>query len=277
MKKSAICIALATLALAGCNSNEKKAQARLDNARTMYERNELFAAKSEIDSIRALYPKEYKVIREGLTLMRQVEQKEAERNLAFCDSLLPIKQQELEEMKKNFKFEKDSAYNEIGNYVSKQQTIERNIQRCYIRAGVNEKGEMYLASVFYGPKPLQHTGIKLSAKDGLFAETPAIPYDGGLNYRFEDLGNTTEVVTYVGENCADAVQFIYANQKERIRVEYTGGKPYVLYIAEADKKAIAATFELAIVLSDIEKLTKEKEKSIKKLAYLEKKLEGDAL
>ena len=43
-------------------------------------------------------------------------------------------------------------------------------------------------------------------------------------------------------------------------------------LSDADKKAIAATYELAVVLSDIEKLTREKEKSIKKLAYLEKKL-----
>ena len=242
MKKSAICITLATLALAGCNNDEKNAQARLDNARSMYEQNEFFAAKNEIDSIRILYPKEFKVIREGLTLMRQVEQKEAERNLAFCDSLIPVKQQELEGLKKGFNFEKDSAYNEIGNYV------------C---------------------KPINHTGIKLSIQDGLFAETPAIPYDGGLNYHFKDLGNTTEVVTYQGEKCEDAVKFIFANKEKRIKVEYTGGKPYILYIADADKKAIASTYELAVVLSDIEKLTKEKEKATKKLAYLEKKLSGE--
>lgn len=41
------------------------------------------------------------------------------------------------------------------------------------------------------------------------------------------------------------------------------------------KKAIASTYELAVVLSDIEKLTKEKEKATKKLAYLEKKLSGE--
>ena len=272
MKNLVIGITLASLVLTGCNNNEKAAQARLDNARSMYERSEFFAAKSEIDSIRILYPKEFDIIRKGLTLMRQVEQKEAERNLAFCDSLLPIKLQELDVLKKNFNLEKDSAYNEIGNYVSKQQTIEKNIQRCYIRSGVNEKGEMYLASVFYGGKPINHTGIKLTTKNDLFAETPAIPYDGGLNYHFKAMGSTTEVVTYIGEKCKDVVELIYNNPKERIRVEYTGGKPYVLYIADTDKKAIAATYELAVVLSDIEKLTREKEKSIKKLAYLEKKL-----
>ena len=193
MKKSAICITLATLALAGCNNDEKNAQARLDNARSMYEQNEFFAAKNEIDSIRILYPKEFKGIREGLTLMRQVEQKEAERNLAFCDSLIPVKQQELEGLKKGFNFEKDSAYNEIGNYVSKQQTIERNIQRCYIRSGVNEKGEMYLASVYFGGKPINR---KRESPGRLLPRTPChslrrrpeLPFQGLREYdRSRDL------------------------------------------------------------------------------------------
>ena len=94
MKKLAICITLIAVILTGCNGDEKAAQARLDKARAMYENNEFFGAKNEIDSIRALYPKEVKVLKQGLTLMRQVEVKEAERNIAFCDSLLPIKLEE---------------------------------------------------------------------------------------------------------------------------------------------------------------------------------------
>lgn len=275
MKKSAICIALAAVTLAACNQTEKEAQARLNNARSMYERNEFFAAKSEIDNLRALYPKEYKVLKEGLALMRQVELKEVERTIAFCDSLLPIKIEEAEALKKGFNFEKDSVYEEIGNYIWKQQTIERNVQRCYIRSGVNEKGEIYLASVFYGGAPINHTGIKVSTPDGQFAETAAIAYDGGVNYRFKDLGKTTEVVTYKGEKGLDAAKFISTNVKERIKAEYTGGKPYTIYIADGDKKAIAATFDLATVLSDLENLIKEKDKSTNRIAYLKNKLESN--
>ncbi len=273
MKKLAICITLIAAILTGCNGDEKAAQARLDKARAMYENNEFFGAKNEIDSIRALYPKEVKVLKQGLTLMRQVEVKEAERNIAFCDSLLPIKLEEVEGLKKGFAFEKDSVYEEIGNYIWKQQTIERNVQRCYVRCGVNEEGEMYLASVYYGGRPIEHTGIKLSLKDGQFAETASIPYDGGLNYRFKDMGSTTEVVTYKGEHCVDAVKFIYDNEKERIKVEYTGGKPYIIYMVDADKKAIVNTFNLATVLSDIKSMNTLKEKSEKKIAYLKNKLE----
>ena len=274
MKKSVVCIALAAATLAACNNAEKEARGRLEDARSMYEHGEFFAAKSEIDTIRALYPKEFKVLKEGLSLMRLIELKEAERTISYCDSLIPIKEEEAEGLKKGFVFEKDSAYEEIGNYVWKQQTVERNVQRCYIRSGVNEKGEMYLASVFYGARPINHTGIKVSTGDGGYAETAQVAYDGGLNYRFEDLGKTTEVVTYKGEKGIDAMRFIADNAKERIRADYTGGKPYVIYVAEGDKKAIAATFNLAAVLSDLETLRKEKDKSTRRIAYLKNKLEG---
>ena len=187
-----------------------------------------------------------------------------------------ISDSQLDELKAGFVFEKDSAYEEIGNYIWKRQTIERNVQRCYVRCGVNEEGEMYLASVFYGGKPIEHTSIRLSTKDGQEAETTSIPFDGGLNYRFTDLGQTTEVVTYKGEHCESAVKLIYANEKERIKVEYKGGKPYTIYMADADKEAIVKTFNLATVLSDIHNMETLKAKSAKKIDYLNQKLGATA-
>ena len=192
-------------ALAGCNNAAKQAQERLDKARAYYENNELFAARSEIDSLRAKFPKEFDALKGALTLMREIDLKEAERNIAYCDSLMPIRLHESDSLKAGFTFEKDTLYEEIGNYIWRQQTIERNVQRCYVRCGVNENGEMYLASVYFGGKPIDHTSIKVSTPDGLFAETASIPYDGGVNYHFKDMGNTTEVVTYKAEKGQDAI------------------------------------------------------------------------
>lgn len=272
MKRLAIYIVGMILLLAGCNNKEKEARARYEMARNFYEQNDLFSAKNEIDSIRLYYSKEVKVMKEAIELKRLVELKEADRNIAYCDSLLPIRQKESEELNKNFVLEKDTLYQDIGNYVWKQQTVERNVERSYIRCKVSEDGVMSLESVYFGSRPINHTGIKVSGKDGTFAETASIPYDGGLNYRFEDLGNTTEVVTYKGENGVDVVKFIYTNAGERIKVEYTGGRAYTIYIADADKKALVATYDLATVLSDIDTLIRERDKAIKRKAYLENKL-----
>lgn len=273
MKKYYVaCLALA-LALTGCDNTKREAQERLEKARTYYENNDFFAARSEIDSLRAQYPKEIEALKEALTLMRQVDLKEAERNIAFCDSLMPIRLHEADSLKAGFTFEKDSAYEEIGNYIWKQQTIERNVQRCYVRCGVDENGEMYLASVYYGGHPIDHTSIKLSTPEGLYAETASIPYDGGVNYHFKDMGSTTEVVIYKGTNGQDAIKFIYDHAQERIRVEYKGGKPYVIYMAEADKKALVATYNLATALTDIHRMVETKRKALKRIAYLNEKMQ----
>lgn len=276
MKKSILSLVVLVV-LASCGNAEKEAQARLKHADELYQNNQFSAAKQEIDSLKALYPKEFKVLKDALALMREVEIKEQERNIAYCDSLLPIRMEEAKVLIPGFVFEKDSAYDKIGRYVSKQQTIEKNIERCYIRAGVNEKGEMYLASVFYGKSPINHSSIRLSTKDSLFAETATIAYDGGNNYRFDDSGMKTEVVTYKGDDAADAVKFIYSTpEKERIKIEYKGDKPFVIYLADADRKAIRTTYELASLLFDIDKLNITAEKSGKKVAYLRSKLNKSA-
>ena len=265
---------ITSLLLGGCGKT-KEARAHLAEAQSLYQNQNFEEAKIAIDSIRIRYPREIDVLKEALVLMRLVERGESERNIAYCDSLMPIRIEEAEKLKKGFILEKDPEYNDIGNYVWQQQTIERNIERSYVRCGVDERGEIYLASVYFGSRAINHTGLKLSAPDGSYAETVPVPYDGGMNYRFRDEGNTTEVVTYKNEKCVDAANFVYGvGERVRIRADYTGGTPFSLYLSENDKQAIKATWDLAAVLSDIEAMRKEKEKSIKKILYIDERLQG---
>jgi hypothetical protein len=260
----------------GCNDN-KDADRRIAEARVLSQQGRYSEAKTAIDSLRSLYPRDPKTLKEALSLMREVDMLEAERNIAFCDSLLPLRKEEAVEASKGFILEKDSLYDEVGKYIWKQLTVERNVEKSYIRCGVNETGEIYLASVYFGRGPINHTGIKFSLADGLSANTASIPYDGGVNYRFTDNGNTTEIVNYVGDNGINAVKFICDNTGKRIKAEYTGGKPYSIYIDEATKRGVAATYQLAAILSDINNLTTELDRSKKRKAYLESKLSTDSL
>ena len=272
--KSVSAILLLAILITGCGK-DNEAQKRLDEAKAMYENKDYIAAKSAIDSINILFPREIEVRKGALTLMRLVERGECTQNISYCDSVIPIRVGELDGLKKGFVFEKDSVYDEIGNYIWNTMTIERNVERSYIRCGVNEEGEMYMASVYFGSRPIDHTGLKLSVNDGAFAVTPAIPYDGGVNYRFKDFGNTTEVVTYKGEHCKTTANFVTVmDSKERIKAEYTGGKAYSLYLSDNDKKAIKATYELASALSEIIAMQKEKTKSERKIMMIDEKLKN---
>jgi hypothetical protein len=273
MKILKVCCVLLLLLPMACGREKREAGKRLEEAKRLYEEKRFSAVKSVIDSINILYPREISIRKEAFTLMRLTERGESERNIAYCDSLLPIRRTEVEGLKKGFVFEKDTAYDEIGRYIRQTMTVERNVERSYIRCGVNEEGEMYMASVYFGSQPIGHTGLKFSTKDGSVAETPSIPYDGGLNYRFKDMGNTTEVVTYNGEHCKTIAGLVcLTDGKNRIKAEYTGGKPYTLYLSDVDVKAIRATYELAMTLSEIYALQKEKARSEKKIMQIDAKL-----
>ena len=256
----------------GCREG-KEAQKRLEEAKVMYENQQFIIAKNAIDSIHLLFPREIEVRKQALNLMRMVERSESERNIAYCDSILPALMIESDALKKDFIFEKDAAYDRKGKYIFKTMTVERNVERSYIRCGVDEDGEMYIASIYFGGAPINHTGLSFSMNDGTHAESPSIPYDGGTNYRFQDLGNTTEVVTYRGDNCKALVGFVMiVNEKERIKATYTGGRPFSLYLTDADKKALQATYELAFVLTNIDSLQRERERSEKKIMLIDQKL-----
>lgn len=263
---------LLILAITACSGNAKKAQEILDSARVSYEAGALNKAKVQIDSMRNAFPKEFDAIKQGLQLMREIELKENERTLVYTDSLLKVREVEAAELEKAFVFEKDPQYEELGNYIFKGMNVERNIERCYIRTGVNEYGEMYIASVYYGKGNINHTGIKVEIKDGSNAETVSIPYDGGTNYRFSDNGSQSEIVTYKKGNDNGVISFIDHYKDDRIKVSYTGGKPYVIYLDDFSKKAISKTYELATVLTDITRLKQENKVATGKIEFLQKRI-----
>ena len=262
------------LVVSACNNDKKEAEARLMEAQRFYEQNDWPAAKEVLDSLKAYYPKQVKSLRKALALMRTIELKEQERNFFYCDSLLTVRLEEAGALSGKFVLEKDEEYQDIGQWISKKQPLERNIERSYLRSQVNETGEFALVSVFFGKKAISHNSLKISANDGSFVETATIARDGGNNFSFTDNDNVSEIVTYLTERDGGATAFIVQRPKDRIKVEYKsdGKTRYTAYLAEGDRKAITETFEYAAVLSDIECLRRELEKAKNRIEYLKVKL-----
>lgn len=275
MKKYSL-LCLLAITFFACDNQNKNARIYLERARVSFESKDYSSAKSSLDSIKILYPKALEIQKESLQLSRQIELEEQQRNLLYCDSMLIVRMDEAEKMKPNFLFEKDPDYDDLGKYMDKQQKIENNLQKSYLRVWTDEQGTLFLASVYYGSGALKHDRMKVSRPDGQSVETEQVPHDGGLNYRFTDLGMTTEVVTYSRSNDNGVVMFIYENKDQNLKAEYLGGRKYSLSISNADKNALVKTVDLAIVLSDIESLKKEKEKAGKRIEYLRAKLSPES-
>ena len=268
MKKAAF-LACLCCTLFSCSNVEKKAGEKLQAAREAFERGDYSEAKIQIDSIKILYPKAFETRREGIGLMQQVELKEQEKTLVYLDSMLQEKQKEVDAIKKNYTFEKDAEYQKIGNYLHPSHVIENNLHRAYLRFQVDETGVMSMTSIYCDPHNIHHLAVKVTAPDGSFAETPA----SKDSYETTDLGEKIEKADYkLGED-GNVIAFLNLNKDKNIRVHYLGERSYATVMTPNDRKAVAAVYELAQLLSSITEIKKNMEEANLKIEFVKRKMQ----
>lgn len=257
---------LAIVFLVSCNTREKQekeADIRLKRIEQLINRNSLNAAKMEIDSIHSLYPRLVNKRRIAASLADTITRRESARTLAYCDSILPLKQHEADSIQKNFRYEKDKIYEEVGNYIYKTQITESNTNRIYLKSYVNENADFYLISNYCGGK-LEHTTIEVTA-NGLFAHTDTIVTSDPNYHSFTDGGQRWEVVTFKNEAGKDIAAFIAQYAALQIKVILHGKRNYSYILESSDKKAIVETYNLWIVKKDVVKLQSEIKKATGKI------------
>ena len=270
--KKAVFLACLCCTLFSCSNVEKKAGEKLRAAREAFQRGDYSEAKIQIDSIKILYPKSFETRREGIGLMQQVELKEQEKTLVYLDSMLQDKQKEVDALKKNYTFEKDAEYQRTGNYLHPSQVIEKNLHRSYLRFQVDETGVMSMTSIYCGPHNIHHLAVKVTAPDGSFAETPA----SKDSYETADLGEKIEKADYkLGED-GNVIAFLNLNKDKNIRVNYLGERSYATVMTPNDRKAVAAVYELAQLLSSITEIKREMEEANLKIEFVKRKIQERA-
>ena len=256
-----------TAVLTGCNSDEQKAGQLFQRAEIAYATGDYNLVKLQIDSIRTLYPKAFEVRKAGIALMQRAELEEQKKTLAYLDSMMAVKQASLDSIKGNFVLEKDTAYQETGNYFYPTQVVERNIGRSFLRGQVSEAGEMSVTSIYCAGGSIHHTAVKVSVGD-MFAQTP----DSPDSYETTDLGRNIEKADYkLGED-GGLIAFVAANKDKNLRVDYLGERPYTTHMMPADRQAAADIYELGKVLSSITEIKKNMEEANLKIQFIQKKM-----
>ncbi len=269
MKKAGLTTLVLAALLTACGSDDKKAGELFQRAESSFAGGEYSLAKLQIDSIRTLYPKAFDVRKAAVRLMQQVDLKEQQKTLVYLDSVMAVKQAELDSIKGRFVLEKDTAYQEVGNYFYPTQVVEKNIGRSFLRGQVNELGEMSLTSIYCAGGNIHHTAVKVTAGD-LFAETPA-SLD---SYETTDLGKAIEKADYKLGNDGGVIAFLVANRdKKNIRLEFIGDRNYKTVMQPNDVKAIAELSELARILTGIEEIKKEQKEANLKIQFVTRKIE----
>lgn len=268
--KKLIILVCSTLLLTSCgNDAEKKAGERLLTAQAAFERGDYNEAKLQLDSIKLLYPKAFDVRHQGNRLMEKVELKEQQQSLVYLDSMLLLKQKEIEAIKGEYTLEKNAEYQRVGNYFWPTQTVEKNLHRSYLRFQVNEQGVMTMTSIYCGGSNIHHFAVKVTAPDGTFAETPA-SID---SYETTDLGEKIEKADYKMGADGNVMGFLYLNRDKSIKVAYIGERPYTFTMTPTDRQALTRIYELSQLLSAIEQIKKETEEAKLKIEFVTRKMQ----
>ena len=258
--------------LAACTNDQQKAEDLLQRADVSFQQGNFSEAKLQIDSVRVLYPKAFDARKNAIKLMQRVDLEEQRRSLAYLDSMMSIKQNALDSIKKNFILERDTAYQEVGNFFYPSQVVEKNIGRSFLRAQVSERGEMSLTSIYCAGGKLHHTSVKVSTKDA-YAETPA----STDSYETTDLGRAIEKADYKLGNDGGVIAFIVANRDAKsLKLEFIGDRSYHTNMYADDIKAIAAVNDLARILSSMEGIRKEQKEANLKIQFVTRKMEEAA-
>lgn len=269
IKKIGLSALLALAILSGCSDGgEKEAQKRLQKAEAALQQENFSEAKLQIDSIKIVYPKAFEARKQGIKLMQQVDLKEQKKTLVYLDSMMQVKQLKFDSIKGRFVLEKDTAYQEIGNWFYPTQVVEKNVGRSFLRAQVNELGEMSLTSIYCAGGKLNHTSVKVSVGDE-FAETPMTKD----SYITTDLGRTIEKADYkLGED-GGVAGFIATNADKNIQLTFIGDKTYRTAMSKSDKQAFVELTELARILSGMEEIRKQQKEANLKIQFVTRKIE----
>ena len=269
MKKIGLSALLGLVLLASCgDGGEKEAQKRLQKAEVALQQENFSEAKLQIDSIKVLYPKAFEARKQGIKLMQQVDLKEQGKTLVYLDSMMLVKQAQLDSIKGNFVFEKDTAYQDIGNWLYPTQVVEKNVGRSFLRGQVNELGEMSLTSIYCAGGQLNHTSVKVSVGD-TFSETPMT----NDSYTTTDLGRTIEKADYKVGNDGGVTGFIVANADKNIQLTFIGDKTYRTAMQKTDRQAFVELTELARILSGMEEIRKQQKEANLKIQFVTRKIE----
>ena len=274
MRKILILASVLLLSVSCSDNGKKAAEALYNEAQTAYDAGQYNDAKILLDSIDHNYRKCIDVRKLAQVLMYKINLEIEKNNNIETAKLLEETSTKINEItQKYFTFEK-SEYDELGRYIYNGTEVEKNVQRSYIHAAVDEYGVTQLISTYSGGKDINHTALRIIASNGESILTEMIPYNDGSNYKYVIDGTHYESVTYKGEKDNGALAFVasHADDKGLKAVLIGENKEFPVTISAKEREALAISFELGVILSAQLQYSQQNKVAQGKILFFEEKL-----
>ncbi len=234
---------LITLSLVSCGGKSQsalEAENLLETARGAFEAGDTHRAFMLIDSLQNNYKAETGVQRLALNLRPKVMEAAIIKEISSTDSLMTSYAAEHDRLESKMKKISDQKLVEP-YYVAVSGYDPSFMNGTGVQPRVDEVGQFFLISSVTG-RPLKHESITLKSNAGQVS-TPAVAYDGELNYRI----NGSELVTYMPEQGDTLGQFVYDNPAVEVTVVFNGagGKSFSRRLTSAESQGIADAYRFS--------------------------------
>lgn len=191
-------------------------------------------------------PSKVELLRREKAFEDSVEYVRAERTIAYSDSSLQLLLPQVDPLLKAFRYEKNEKAEDHGHYVHRLLQTTSNTERNFLQAYVSDDRRVELKSYYFGTQPIHHRSVELSAGEVLIAKE-------GSPFSFEAEG-VHEIVTIEQQDALSLLQFVAEHFDERILVKASGASRVTYYLQENEKKALRDTYQLALLMMDIDRL-----------------------
>jgi hypothetical protein len=249
--------------LAGCGKqkDEQHAVEQLSEIEQLISAEKYNAAILALDSLHANFPKMIELRRRALALEDTISQRQNRRTVAFCDSLMAVRAQEIDSMSSFFRLEKDAKYQVIGNLVYKNQkntTLGSSIQVL-----VDESDYFQLVKYNFGIKNMP-TFLTVSTAE-IYASTDTISLNSVAYHSFDADGGTVESVTFSNEQATRFAAFVKQFADQNLTLTQHGKKNIAYTLSANEKQSISITYTFWKLKKDLQHRKLEKQKALTKL------------
>ena len=255
-----ISVFLALIFLACGPSDEEKARAKMNFAKMLLEKQDTTRALLQLDSIVELFPEARYSTNAAKNLLNEIN-----------FSLLQRKEQELDTIKEriaeleNLFIREKTEFDRYTRYVHKKQTLQGSITRSFIQVHLDERGDLYLSSNYYGKNSINHFGIRVYDAD-ISAKTDTIPLGDVNNHQSDFMEYKWEKVSYRNGKDNGVIRFIADNAERKLKAVFLGKGQFFIILEDSDKIAVKDALTLSKAIKTKSILEKEVQSLQKKLS-----------
>ncbi len=246
-----IFLSLSALLFACGNSDKKQAAARISLAQQLCQQGDTTTALAHLDSVRRLYPGAIQAVVNADQQKKNIYAEILFRKQDEMDSTLA----RIARIEPNFNAEK-TEFDRYTQYVHKKQNFDRRWNKSYIQFHVDELGNLYMSSNYYGSQWLDHTGIRVYDGD-IQAKTDTIGIGDPNNHRSDFMDYVWEKVSYRNGKDQGVIEFIANHPDRKLKAVFLGNKQFYILLEEYDIQAAKDALVFAALLKKKQVLEKE--------------------